>query len=162
MKKNTKAVIEIAENFLKKQQYDAAHDLNHHKSVWRTAQDIAKNVERVDFPAGLDLLEISCMWHDVLTKPYPPEIRKEHKKVTAETADYVKHLMLKNGFEENEAQTVYLAVLYHEFDDRPQNREGEILFDADKLDVLSIERVRRFVQSDEAEKYRHGNSSQQL
>jgi HD superfamily phosphodiesterase len=149
MKNNVQAVLSQAKEFLGKQSYDAAHDLSHHENVWRTAQEI---VENIHFDGDIDLLHIACMWHDLLTKPYPEEVRKDHKKVTGETAEYVKNFMIKNGFSESEAQTVFLAVKYHEFDDHPRNIEGQVLFDADKLDVLSTERVRRFVQSDKAGK----------
>lgn len=39
-------------------------------------------------------------------------------------------------------------MLHHELDDAPVNTEGKILFDADKLDTLNLERVRRFIASE--------------
>lgn len=147
MRNNVELVLSTAREFLKKQHYDAAHDLSHHESVWLTAQDIAQHIE---FQGSLELLHIACLWHDLLIHPYPPEIHKDHKKVTRETAEYVRNLMINHGFSLEDAEVVYIAIRYHEFDDKPRNNEGKVLFDADKLDVLNIERIRRFVQSDTA------------
>jgi hypothetical protein len=85
------------------------------------------------------------MWHDVVSKKYE-EI--DHRQVTADTADCVRDYMIKQGFTGDQAEVVYLAVRHHEFDDKPVNTEGRILFDADKLDNLNLERVRRFIASD--------------
>jgi hypothetical protein len=85
------------------------------------------------------------MWHDVVSKEYADI---HHKVVTADTAEYLRKFMLKNGFTEDQATAACLAVKHHEFDDTPVNTEGKILFDADKLDNLNIERIRRFIASD--------------
>lgn len=140
-----KVVLDQAKKLLKKQNYDQAHDLHHHQNVWKRAKQIADNI---DFDGDMDLLHIACLWHDVLVKPYPAEIHKKHKTITNETAEYVRKLMLDNDFSAEDAETVFLAVKHHEFDDKPVNIEGKVLFDADKLDVFSMDRIRRVVRAD--------------
>jgi hypothetical protein len=142
MEAKTRIVVKEAERLLVLQPYDAAHDIAHHKSVLKTAKSISAHVDESYDP---DLLEIACMWHDVVSKKYK---KIDHKQVTIDTAEYVQRFMLKHGFTPDQAKTVYLAVRHHEFDDTPVNIEGKILFDADKLDNLNLERVRRFIASD--------------
>jgi hypothetical protein len=142
MESKTLKVVKEAERLLKLQPYDAAHDLDHHKSVYKTAKAIAAHSSESYDPY---LLEIACMWHDVVSKKYN-EI--DHRQVTIDTADYVREYMIKYGFTHDQAKVVDLAVRHHEFDDKPVNSEGKILFDADKLDNLNLERVRRFIASD--------------
>jgi HD superfamily phosphohydrolase YqeK len=142
MDSKTQKVVKEAERLLKLQPYDAAHDINHHRSVYKTAQAIAKHS---GYPYDPHLLQIACMWHDVVSKKYD-EI--DHRQVTADTAECVRDYMVKQGFTPAQAEIVYLAVRHHEFDDKPVNIEGKMLFDADKLDNLNLGRVRRFIASD--------------
>ncbi len=144
MDAKTRKTVKEAERLLAIRSYDSAHDLAHHKSVYTTAKDIARHTPEKCNP---NLLEITCMWHDVISKDYE-EIN--HKDITADTAEYLKKFMLDTGFSKAQADTAYLAVLHHEFDDTPVNTEGKILFDADKLDNLNLERMRRFIASDKA------------
>jgi hypothetical protein len=139
---NTNKVIKEAERLLAIYAYDTAHDLAHHKSVYKTAKDITDHIHDKYDP---HVLKIACMWHDVVSKQYA---NIQHKEVTADTAEYLRKFMLKNGFTEYQSATASLAVKHHEFDDTPVNTEGKILFDADKLDNLNLERVRRFIASD--------------
>lgn len=144
MEANTRNAVKEAERLLAIRSYDSAHDLAHHKSVLLTALDIAKNISEELEP---DILEIACMWHDVISKDY--EVI-DHKQVTHDTAEYLKQFMIKTGFAEDQANTASMAVRHHEFGDKPVNTEGKVLFDADKLDNLNLDRVRRFVASDKA------------
>lgn len=144
MESKTRKTIKEAERLLSIRMYDAAHDLAHHKSVYTTAKDIAK---RISENYDTHILEIACMWHDVIVKDYK---ETDHKEVTKDTADYLKDFMLDIGFTPAQANVAYGAVRHHEFDDTPVNTEGKILFDADKLDNLNLDRMRRFIASDKA------------
>lgn len=135
-------IVQEAERLLSSHNYDAAHDLAHHKAVYATACDISRHVSEEFNP---DVLKIACMWHDVVVNENDAD---KHKQVTHNTAQHLRQYMLGKGFAAQEAEAAYLAVKYHEFDDRPVNTEGKILFDADKLDTLNMERIRRFVASD--------------
>mgnify|MGYP001209443262 CR=1 FL=1 len=142
MSRNVQQVIKEAERLLSSHHYDAAHDLAHHRSVYAKALDISQHITE---PVDTDLLHIACMWHDIVIDKKDAD---KHKEVTQETAEHVRKYMLKQGFSERDAESVYLAVKHHEFGDKPVNTEGKILFDADKLDTLNLERIRRFVASD--------------
>jgi len=142
MDAKTHGVVKEAERILAIRSYDAAHDIDHHRSVLATAQDIAGNItDKYD----ANILEIACMWHDVIVKDYE-EI--DHKKATQDTAEHLRKYMLNVGFAATESNDAFLAVNHHEFGDKPVNIEGRILFDADKLDNLNLERIRRFIASD--------------
>lgn len=142
MDAKTSETVREAERLLAIRSYDAAHDLAHHRSVLAAAQDIATHVtEQYD----ANILEIACMWHDVVVKDYE---QISHKQVTQDTAEYLKKWMLDQDFTKVQAETAFLAVKHHEFDDKPVNTEGRILFDADKLDNLNLARIRRFIASD--------------
>jgi len=142
MIRKVQQVIKEAERLLKSHHYDAAHGLAHHNSVCVAAFDIGKHVSE---PFSPDLLRIACMWHDIVMGEDDAD---KHKEVTRNTAEHLQKFMLECGFNGQEAEVVYLAVKHHEFDDKPVNTEGKILFDADKLDTLNLERIRRFVTSD--------------
>lgn len=142
MSNKTNMAVKEAERLLQQHAYDAAHDLAHHQSVYATAQRIAQHVTDTFDP---ELLQIACMWHDVVLDGKDAD---QHKNVTLATAEHVRDYMLSLGFDDQQAQTVFLAIRYHEFDDKPVNTEGKILFDADKLDTINIDRIRRIATSD--------------
>lgn len=140
MKKSLKTVIQKAETLLQTIKYDDAHDLKHHKRVWEIAKDIALHSRgKVDNES----LQIACLWHDVITK----KTSKNHEEITLETAEYLKRFMTKLGFNNKKIQRVYLAIVHHEFNKKPINIEGNILFDADKLDAFTPERIFWFMRS---------------
>ena len=143
MRSKVDEVVSKAEALLKKNKYDKAHDINHHKRVWKMAEDIARNIKD---NTDKDVLRIACMWHDVIIKKHGTEFRN-HSHITNATANYLKRYMLGLGFTHLEAKKAYLAVKHHEFNDKPLNIEGKILFDADKLDALTPERSLWFAHS---------------
>jgi hypothetical protein len=135
--------VKKAETLLKQNKYDAAHDINHHNRVWEIARDIAVNIySNID----IDILRIACMWHDVLLKEHEGDI-KNHAGITNATAIYLRRYMEELGFNKRQAKMAYLAVKHHELSDKPINIEGEILYDADKLDAFTPERSIWFARS---------------
>lgn len=86
MEAKTKITLKEAERLLALQEYDSAHDLAHHQSVYKTASEIGK---QIDEDYDTHVLHIACMWHDVVSKKYDA---MNHKEVTADTAQYLKTL----------------------------------------------------------------------
>src|SRR5687767_1052775 len=115
MSAKTRQIVKEAERLLSLHNYDAAHDLAHHKAVYATALDISKHVTEKFDP---NVLEIACMWHDVVVGKNDAD---EHKEVTHNTATHLRQYMLDQGFSARDAETAYLAVRHHEFDDKPVN-----------------------------------------
>jgi hypothetical protein len=133
---NINPLITQAITHLKTHPFDAAHDLAHHKRVWQNAQKIAKHLshQTPSIKINLNALKLACFWHDVVIKT-KDELNPAGKNVS-ETADYLRKQMQSLNYDKGFIDTVYLAVRYHQYDDTPVNLEGQILWDADKLDVV--------------------------
>ena len=129
-------LIQKAEYLLKKQPYDVAHDLTHHQRVWKNAETI---VERENLRLNSDALKVACYWHDVVLEAKDEEENRDLH--IAETLAYLKSFMQEEKIDVEFQQIVQDAVSNHGFEKKRQlNLEGEVLFDADKLDALNPER----------------------
>ena len=134
-------LIREAQKHLTNNQRDWAHDVTHHYRTVQLARKIARNsLAEVDN----DLLEVVCWWHDVILPNSP-----DHH---SEAAEYTAHYLAKH-FEGAPKKKVVDAITNHEFGNKPNSTEGQILQDADKLEVLSSERLRIAVESIEAGYY---------
>jgi HD superfamily phosphohydrolase YqeK len=127
-------LIDQAVERLSKQAFDEAHDLRHAEAVWKTAEDICTHIDKV---VNKDIIKIACYWHDVVVTPKTQWA--EGKNVSA-TADYLEKKMTKAGFEQESTQKTVAAIRWHEFDDEPVNIEGQIVWDADKLEPFNPDR----------------------
>lgn len=136
-------LITKAKEILEKTPYDMGHDVFHHERVWGNAQII---VEKEKLHVDLDVLYVACMWHDVtLGKKDEAEARQLH---IDETLDFLAELMKAEEFSESFRQQVIDAIRDHGFEKKKQaNIEGEVLFDADKLDALDPNRYRKLVEA---------------
>ena len=126
------AAVNKAKEYLYKPR-DATHDINHHIAVWKNCQKI---IEKENIKVNSDLVKVAAFWHDV--------ILSKEKKVSLddvkETVNYLNKYLPLSGFDKKEVKIITQAVLHHEFRNSPKNIEGLILQDADKLDVLSLDR----------------------
>lgn len=138
MDKYSRAIAE-AEKYLRENQRDQAHDLQHHKDVWGNCQSILKS-EKVKLHT--DLLKVATFWHDVVVgeKKWPSHL------MISDTCEYVKRILPDFGFSSDEINTIVHTILHHEFRDTPITVEGLVLQDADKLDAVSSGRWRRTIQ----------------
>lgn len=122
-------LIKEAQRLLVNNPQDYAHDITHHSRVWLLAKEIVSNInEKVD----LDILELICWWHDV-----DSNTGSKDKKIVENTAEYV-----SSKIDGKEKEIVSDSILFHEFGKKPRYIEGKILQDADKLEILSEERLR--------------------
>lgn len=133
------SLITIAITHLKTHPFDAAHDLAHHKRVWQNAQKIANHLshQTPSIKINLNALKLACFWHDVVIDD-SQNFSNHHRSHSS--AEYLAKAIAKHHLNPDLIHTTLLAVKYHEYDDRPQNIEGQILWDADKLDVISLDR----------------------
>lgn len=136
-----KPLLKEAERLLKQNPRDDIHDHSHHLRVWLNAQIIADSISK---PVDLSVLHVASMWHDVM-------IRKEslslgEKGLSKETREYLQQFMQDKGYSSDFAASVLKAIKHHGFLTKYQMTvEGQILFDADKLDVLNPVRYSRIM-----------------
>jgi hypothetical protein len=124
-------LIKKAQMNLLKNPQDTMHDISHHARVVDLCNQliVAENLTGVD----KDIVEVSAWWHDVsISKTDNEDTRREVYK----TVDYLKPLVSEINF-----KLIQDAIINHEFGSTPKFSEGQILQDADKLELLSITRV---------------------
>lgn len=132
--------IDKAKEWLGKNPRDQDHDLAHHEAVWKNCQLI---LEHEEIELDKKLLKVACYWHDVMVG----EEKSVSRSIVDETCEYLSNLLDELGYSEREISVVALTVRHHEFRDRPRTIEGLVLQDADKLDVLSPARWKRFLDA---------------
>jgi uncharacterized protein len=112
---------------------DPVHDFDHVLRVYRTAERLAQ-AENAD----LDIVRAAALLHD--SQGSAPGVggnaRLEHHVTSAHFAG---EILTKKGWSEEKIKAVQHCILTHRFrakGDAPQTIEAQVLFDADKLDVL--------------------------
>jgi uncharacterized protein len=123
----------IIEGMMLKSMDDSAHDKEHIYRVLHNALDIAAH-EGGKRPVDYDVLIAACLLHDIGRREQYENPALCHAQVGAEKA----YEWLKcEGYGESFAQKVKDCIAAHRFrgNNLPNSAEGEILFDADKLDV---------------------------
>ena len=114
-----------------------AHEITHH---FRVLQNAHRIIGEENLNLNIDIVDIICMWHDVALKEDVSE-----KKECVKTAKY-----LASFFKGDEKRIIYDSILHHEFGSNPKYIEGKVLQDADKLDILSIDRINLDIEAKEA------------
>ena len=132
-------LIKEAQRNLIENPQDSFHDITHH---YRTVLLAKKIVENVGVNCDLDLLEIFCWWHDVKV----PGLNYEDKRVAEVVGEYLA-TKLPDKYKGNASD----SIKNHEFGLQPKFTEGKILQDADKLEILSPERISMAIEAFEAE-----------
>ncbi len=132
-------LIEEAQRLLVQNPQNILHDITHH---YRTLQFARKIIKNEKLEVDQDIVEIICWWHDVEIQN---KNSKDNKRVVEITAEYISKKVPKKYKEK-----VYDSVLNHEFKSKVNFLEGEVLQDADKLDILSISRFESALEAVEA------------
>ena len=130
--KLTNELIAEAKKYLKENPQDLLHDIEHHQRVLSLAMQIIEE-EGLENDINKDLVEIICWWHDVKV---PKLTDTSDKRVAEITAEY-----LSKKLPVELQEITFDSVKNHEFGSKPSYIEGKILQDADKLEVLSLERA---------------------
>lgn len=112
---------------------DPVHDFDHVLRVYRMAERLAK-AEGAD----LEIVRAAALLHDSVGSAPGSEgnARAEHHIASAEFAGEV---LAQKGWPEERIKAVQHCIRGHRFrgkEDRPETLEAQVLFDADKLDVL--------------------------
>ena len=118
------------------------HDLGHILRVVRNARIVGKKEG-----ADLSILIPAAMLHDIaLKKGFMRENNEKHAVLGAAMA---KPILKGCGFPEEQIRKICSAILQHSTDNptnEPETREGDCLFDADKLDAIIPCGVARYMQ----------------
>jgi hypothetical protein len=117
--------IERAKELLTKSPFDVYHTLDHHTEVVQNIFDIVKQ-EKIN--CDTQLLEIAAWWHDVF-KDDP----RESELLTEEFSNF--------GLDK-EIQKISNIISGHSFSQEQQSVEAKLLYDADKIALVSIPRWR--------------------
>ncbi len=115
---------------------DPVHGFDHVLRVMRSAEEIGAQLG-----ADLDILRAAALFHDAAGAD-PREDRAQHENASAEFATQV---LKEEGWTEARIQAVTDCIVSHRYrgKQRPESLEAQILFDADKLDVIGAFGVAR-------------------
>lgn len=111
---------------------DVLHDYSHSERDAELAKDIARHVGY----NNLDLIELIAIWHDAARAT---GIDEGHEEASAKMA---RDDLLGRGVDEKTVDTVYRAIRAHSHSkgEPVTNVEGQILKEADKLEIFAVER----------------------
>lgn len=129
MKPKIRKIKEIA---CKKLNSCSAHEIDHVTRVCNICLHLAKG-ENVN----LEVLQAAALLHDIggLKEINDPSGKTDHAVVGAEIAGPI---LKKVGFSEKEIEHIQGCIRSHRYktENKPQTKEAQILFDADKIDTL--------------------------
>lgn len=112
-------------------QPDAVHGFDHVLRVYHTAETLAQ-AEGAD----LEIVRAAALLHDVEGADPAEGSRAEHHQ---QSADFAAGVLRAEGWSEERIQAVQHCIRAHRYRDTrepPASLEAQVLFDADKLDVL--------------------------
>lgn len=117
---------------------DPVHGFDHVLRVMRSAEEIGR-----ELGADLEILRAAALLHDAAGAD-PREDRARHENASAEFAH---EILGAEGWSEDRIEEVVECVLSHRYrgQQRPKSLEAQILFDADKLDVVGAFGVARTI-----------------
>ncbi len=112
---------------------DAGHDINHMLRVYDLCLELSRGVKDVD----LEVLHLATLLHDI---GGPKELKDKTGKVchARESVKMAQKILKNLNYPKEKIKKVIHCILAHRHRTgvRPETREAEILFDADKLDAL--------------------------
>lgn len=141
---NIEQVISKSKKLLDANPYDEGHTFQHHEQVWTNAKKIIKHEKlAIDKIA----LQIACLWHDVLVNNVKDRNFIGRSSIIVDTCRYLSSLMNQLNFDQETIDKTTTAIGEHERRSIPKSLEGKVLWDADKLEWLSLKRWKKIYQS---------------
>lgn len=115
-----------------------AHGIDHTISVWKVGMKIGKQEN-----ANLEILEPALLLHDI--KRYKgEESDKEHAKLSL---DFAREILPNFGYDQNEIEQITNVMACHSRDYKGEKSlEGKILYDADKVDGIGKNGIKRMTE----------------
>lgn len=115
--------IEKAKQILSESPYDIYHTFEHHVSVWKNILEIAF---KENLHPDLDILEVATFWHDV-------------NKGNEKNEEELLHASLEViGVPLDDINTAVTIIQEHPFGKTQRSDESRLLYDADKIEYVSI------------------------
>ena len=132
--------LEKLKNIVEKELSCSAHDLEHSKRVYNSCLKLSENE-----PVDLNILKAAALLHDIarVEEDNDHTGNIDHAVLGAQKAETI---LKELNFSEQEIKKIKHCILSHRFrgdNQKPETKEAQILFDADKLDscgALSIAR----------------------
>lgn len=121
-------LIAEAKTILRASPYDEAHAIDHHQRVWNNAKWI---IRKENLQVDRDALCIAAWWHDV------EKGKNNNHRLT--------NVLQQHHIPQNRIDAILAIMNQHSFEDEQTTIEGKILFDADKLEYVSLARWKRFL-----------------
>lgn len=121
-------VFKEAKRRLKEDPFDAGHDFDHHLAVVTNCLAIVAE-ENLDL--DINALLVAAWWHD-----YKRNEEDENDRIVTET-------MLKADFGQDYIHKVLSIKNSHSFGNGQESLEERVLFDADKLEYTSADRMKK-------------------
>ena len=122
-------------------QADTVHDFEHVLRVYRMAERLAQTEG-----ADLEIVHTAALLHDVAGAMPGSKERAEHHLASAAFAQIV---LARQGWSPEDIRAVTHCIRAHRFrgsaDEPPATLEAQVVFDADKLDVLGAIGVARVI-----------------
>jgi uncharacterized protein len=119
---------------------DPVHGFDHVQRVYQMAEHLAQ-AEGAD----LEIVRAAALLHDAVgAMPDDLAVRHEHHVASA---DFARQVLRAEGWPEERIQAVEHCIRAHRYrsTETPQTLEAQVLFDADKLDVLGAWGVARTI-----------------
>ena len=111
--------------------FDLAHDITHHYRVW---QWCLKITEAEHLSLNQDVLTLAAWWHDA-------------EERTGRVVIAVKKSLEHNNIDSQLIDQVASVIREHSFGKEQHSLEAKVLFDADKLEYVSPQRLSWFAQA---------------
>jgi HD superfamily phosphodiesterase len=124
--------VQEAQRYLLVHPFDCIHGIDHHEAVADNCQAIILREglsSKIDQPA----LMVAVHWHDV--------------QKDSENHDFLREIMQLGGANKTFTEKVIGIISCHSFGHFQIGLEAKILYDADKLDYLSISRLKTLLDS---------------
>ena len=115
-------LIKYITKFLKKTPPDCAHDHGHHIRVWKNVQYL---ISKGGFDVDEKIMKVCSLWHDVDKHNNDTSIEKYCRLVDLDSRVIRK---------------INKIILDHRWSSKPVSLESKLLFDADKLEYVSVPR----------------------
>lgn len=140
MRNNLFNIIQKAQSILTTRSYDLGHDAYHHFKVWENCLHIILN-ENLEKQIDTEVIQIASWWHDIEKGNY------RHKEL--------QNILDKFKYDYSQIEkikTIIELVDGPDFNRNASSTEAKILYDADKIEYISISRWEYLKLAGEAQK----------
>ena len=119
---------------------DGVHDFDHIQRVYQMCRRLAK-----EEGADMEIVSAAALLHDATDSKAGTSARDNHHLTSA---DFAARVLAEKGWSAERIDAVQHCIRAHRFrarEERPATLEAQVLFDADKLDVLGAVGVARVI-----------------